>query len=436
VSSAKFDPLTSAAPLIAYLDYKSTYAYLAKDVTYALADELGIEIDWRPFTLDIPSYLGSARLDTSGRVVENQRSGGQWNRVRYAYRDGRRYGAPRGLVVRGTTKTWDSSLAGIGMLWAKAQGKAILRAYTDLVYDRFWKRELDIEDAGVIERVLREAGAPTADFRAYAAGPGRALHDEIQQAAFDAGIFGVPTYILEGERFFGREHLPRIRWMLTGRHGPPPDVAYEDFENPVGAARKTLTVAIDFRNPYALLAIEPTCRMAEEVGVAVDWLPFFVSPWRRRSAPSNADDRGTRHRRFRAEYAEREVWTYASDRGLALGNLYRDTDSTLAAIGLLWARRESASMAQPYVQRVFDRYWREELDIQDEKALRALMADIGIPVSGFGAFAAGDGRAEVERLQSELVAAGVFDVPTYRLDDELFVGRQHLPHVRSLLARA
>jgi hypothetical protein len=30
--------------------------------TYALEDELGIEIDWWPFTLDIGSYLGSARL--------------------------------------------------------------------------------------------------------------------------------------------------------------------------------------------------------------------------------------------------------------------------------------------------------------------------------------------------------------------------------------
>jgi len=41
----------------------------------------------------------------------------------------------RGLVLRGTTKIWDSSLAGIGMLWAKAQGGAVLRAYTDRVYE-------------------------------------------------------------------------------------------------------------------------------------------------------------------------------------------------------------------------------------------------------------------------------------------------------------
>ena len=57
-----FDPLASHAPLIVYVDHKSPYAYLAVEPTYALGEELGIEIDWRPLTLDIPSYLGSARL--------------------------------------------------------------------------------------------------------------------------------------------------------------------------------------------------------------------------------------------------------------------------------------------------------------------------------------------------------------------------------------
>ena len=68
-----FDPLRSEHPMIVYIDFKSPYAYLAKDPAYAIEDELGIEIDWRPLTLDIPSYLGSARLDTQGKVVEKIR---------------------------------------------------------------------------------------------------------------------------------------------------------------------------------------------------------------------------------------------------------------------------------------------------------------------------------------------------------------------------
>ena len=87
MSPFAFDPLASSAPLIIYIDYKSPYAYLAKDPTYAIEDELGIEVDWRPFTLDIPSYLGSARLDDRGRLAESQRSERQWSVVWYSYHD-------------------------------------------------------------------------------------------------------------------------------------------------------------------------------------------------------------------------------------------------------------------------------------------------------------------------------------------------------------
>ncbi|MBV8453576.1 MAG: DsbA family protein [Deltaproteobacteria bacterium] len=437
MSSISFNPLASSAPLIVYIDYKSPYAYLAKDPTYAIEDELGIEIDWRPFTLDIPSYLGSARLDERGRLVESQRSERQWSVVKYSYRDVRRYWSRRGLIVRGTTKIWNSSLAAIAMFWAKEQGGTVLRRYSGLVYERFWKRELDIEDLAVIEGILQEAGAQTTGFQAYTAGEGRALHDGMQRAAFDAGIFGVPTYVAGSEVLFGREHLPRIRWILSGRAGGAPDVAYEHrlAENAgvSSGAAGPLSVAIDFKSPNAYLAIEPTCALAEQLRVSVDWQPFLVSPWKNHSPSAGANDRGARHRRLRADYAEREVVRYAAGRGLAMHGLHRQTDSSLAAIGLLWTRRGPAPLARAYVERVFERYWREELDIEDERALSALLVEIGAPVAGFAAFARADGRAELERMQTESIKAGIFEVPTYLLDGDMYVGRQHLPLIRALL---
>ena len=439
MSSESFKPLASSAPLIVYIDYKSPYAYLALDPTYALADELGIEIDWRPFTLDIASYLGSARLSPEGKVVENERTPGQWTKVKYAYHDVRRYGSQRGIIVRGTVKIWDSSLAGIGMLWAKEQGGPVLRAYSGLVYERFWKRELDIEDAGVIERVLDEAGARTAGFQDYASGAGRALHDGIQHKVFDAGIFGVPTYVIDGEVFFGREHLPRIRWKLTGRSGPPPDIAYPCSSSERAKARdfgkRQLRVVIDFKSPQAYLAIGPTCALADELGIAIDWQPLVLTAAKIPPAPASMDDRGARHRRFRADYTERDITRYAADRGLAIDGLHRRSDSTLAAIGLLWAKRQSPSIARAYVERVFELYWQGILDIEDQRSIRALLDELGTTVSGFEAFVKGDGRAELARIQSELQEMGVFEVPTYLLDEDIFLGRQHLPLVRSVLAR-
>ncbi len=438
MSSDPFSPLASSAPLIVYLDYKSPYAYLALDPTYAIEDELRIEIDWRPFTLDIPSYLGSARLNQEGKVVENERTPGQWTKVKYAYHDVRRYGSLRGLIVRGTVKVWDSSLAGIGMLWAKEQGRAVFRAYSARVYERFWKRELNIEEAGVIERVLEEAGARTAGFQNYASGVGRALHDRIQRSAFDAGIFGVPTYVIDGQVFFGREHLPRIRWMLTGRSGAPPDIAYPDFPAERAAAgeiaKGQLPVVIDFKSAQAFLAIGPTCALADELGITIAWQPLVVTPWKVSAAPPSGDDRGARHRRFRADYLDRDIARYAADRGLAIGGPHRRTDSTLAALGLLWAQREGPSLARAYVERVFERYWRRNLDIEDEGSIVALLTEIDVPVSGFEAFVRGDGRTKLAQIQSELRDRGVFEVPTYLLNDDIFFGRQHLPLIRSLLS--
>ncbi|HEY1426826.1 MAG TPA: DsbA family protein [Caulobacteraceae bacterium] len=197
-----------------YTDYKSPYAYLAKDLTYEMAAACGATLDWLPYTLDIPSYLGSAEIGPDGELVSSNRDPHQWRKVRYAYMDCRREANRRGLTLRGTRKIWDSSIAAIGLLWAKRQGDEVLRGYSDRVFERFWRRELDIEDPAVIEAVLKEAGVDTGGFGAYLAGPGRTEHDAIRASAEAAGIFGVPSYVVEGALFWGRENLPAIRERL------------------------------------------------------------------------------------------------------------------------------------------------------------------------------------------------------------------------------
>ena len=198
-----------------YIDYKSPYAYLAKDLAYELEHDFPVRVDWLPYVLDIPSFLGSARVDDSGRVIEEERNAHQWRRVRYSYMDCRRQARKRGLVIRGPQKIWDSALAACGMLYAKRQGDAVLRRYNHITFERFWKRELDIEDPDVIVAVLAESGANTTGFSAYSAGEGRRELDRICRAAEAIGVFGVPSFVVDGELFWGREHLPDIRAMLA-----------------------------------------------------------------------------------------------------------------------------------------------------------------------------------------------------------------------------
>ena len=160
------------------------------------------------------SRVGSARLDEQGRVVEENRNAHQWRRVKYSYMDCRRQARKRGLTIRGPQKIWESTLAAAGLLYAKRQGAAVLRRYSDVVFERFWKRELDIEDPAVIAAVLTEASADTAKLGAYLAGEGPREVDRISRAAEESGVFGVPTFVVDGELFWGREHLPDIREML------------------------------------------------------------------------------------------------------------------------------------------------------------------------------------------------------------------------------
>jgi 2-hydroxychromene-2-carboxylate isomerase len=83
------------------------------------------------------------------------------------------------------------------------------------VFARFWKRDLDIENAAALAALLEEAGADTADFAAFLDGEGRRQLETIQREAEAAGVFGVPSYLLDdGDLYWGREHLPRIRERL------------------------------------------------------------------------------------------------------------------------------------------------------------------------------------------------------------------------------
>lgn len=200
--------------LSVHVDVKSPYAYLAIEPTRRLARKTGVALDWLPYTLDIADYLGSAEVDATGRVIDENRSPHQWRRVKYSYMDVRRYANLRGLTIRGTRKIWDSSLASIGLLFARERGGA--DGYLDQVFPPFWQRDLDIEDIAVIEATLARAGVATEGFTEYSAHEGRELHDRLRDEAEAAGIFGVPWYSWEGEHFWGREALALIGYRITG----------------------------------------------------------------------------------------------------------------------------------------------------------------------------------------------------------------------------
>jgi 2-hydroxychromene-2-carboxylate isomerase len=431
-------PLVSERPLIAYLDFKSPYAYLAVEPTRAMALKLGIQVDWRPLVLDIPSFLGSARLDRSGKVVEQKRSAEQWSGVKYSYFDCRRYASERGITVRGTVKIWNTNLAAIGMLWAQQQGDEILDRYVDGIYEPFWKRELDVEDLDVVHGVLQQAGANLLGFAEYVETQGRQDNETLQAEAFAAGLFGVPSYVVADQIYFGREHLPRIAWHLAGEPGTAPDVGYPVAEviaplagQETSAGQKTLDVCIDFASPLSYLAIAPVLRLAAVGGADVTWHATSRSPLK--PPASNLDnDRGALHRRYRAQNLARDIARYAQH---PLADIYLPFDTRLARIGLNWVKRAAPAMVGRYVEAMFVRYWRDGQAIDGLADVTQALAAVGVDPEEFARYAGGAGGVEVERSEQALAAWGIMGTPMFFIDGEPFLGRQHLPLIERKLGR-
>jgi 2-hydroxychromene-2-carboxylate isomerase len=74
----------------------------------------------------------------------------------------------------------------------------------------------------VVEQAVAELGGDAGAFREYAAREGRAELAELQRELAAAGLFSVPAYLTGGEVFLGRQHLPMLEWLLTGRTGLAP----------------------------------------------------------------------------------------------------------------------------------------------------------------------------------------------------------------------
>ncbi len=194
--------------LTVYIDYKSPYAYLAMEPTRALARGFNLDITWRPYSLQIQDYLGG--VDT--------RNSHQWRRVKYSYMDARRMANERGLIVLGPQKLFDSTVSHVGMLYAEDDGTEVQDRYHNIVFERFFKRDLNIEDPEAIAKVLLEAGATVNNFQDILESEGRARLDSVLKDAEDRlGIFGVPTYVIGNEIFWGGDRIPQVRRYLEQR---------------------------------------------------------------------------------------------------------------------------------------------------------------------------------------------------------------------------
>jgi 2-hydroxychromene-2-carboxylate isomerase len=182
-----------------YSDYKSPFAYLAFEPAFALETRYAVTVRWIPFQLRIKD--------------KGQRSQYSEYKTRYSYLDARRWAKSRGLVIRSQPKVYDTRIALIGGLFAQKHGR--LAPFNLRIYELFWKRELQPDDADQVAAVVSSVGLSAEEYMTYLAGEGDNDYERAQDEAATDHIFGVPIFTFEGEPFWGHDRLPFLEQRLS-----------------------------------------------------------------------------------------------------------------------------------------------------------------------------------------------------------------------------
>ena len=194
-----------------------------------------------------------------------------------------------------------------------------------------------------------------------------------------------------------------------------------------------LTVCLDLRHPLAYLALHPAMELERGLGLKINWLPLTAPTLKAATVASRDDDRGIQHRRSRAEAIAREIAIYAGVQGLVVCEPYRSGPADASNRGWLWMRDRHGDRLEDYLVELFRSYWALEIDPADDSAIAKLVDRSGGHGSSFLGWSKKEGRVVTEALAEALQDRGLFGVPAYLVEDEVFYGRQHLPMIRWIL---
>ena len=183
-----------------YFDYKSPFAYLAKDPAFELPERFRITLRWIPFVLRIKGK--------GARSIYSE------HKARYSYMDARRWANQRGgFKIMGPLKVYDSEPALIGGLYAQREG--FFRAYTDVVFSRFFLRALEIDVPDAIATVIDALNGSGRQYLEYLRKEGRAEFQACQDEAATDHTFGVPLFVFRGEQFWGHDRMGLLEQRLS-----------------------------------------------------------------------------------------------------------------------------------------------------------------------------------------------------------------------------
>jgi 2-hydroxychromene-2-carboxylate isomerase len=191
-----------------WFEFASTYSYPAASRIEARAKACGVELIWRPFLLG-PMF---AELGWNDSPFNLQPAKG-----RYMWRDLERTCADLDLAFRKP-----SEFPRNGLLAARVaccfDSEAWLPDFVRAVYRANFAEDRDIADPGELAGLLESLGQPAgAILREAQTDAAKAKLRGQTGSAATRGIFGAPSFVADGELFWGNDRLEAALAWLTSR---------------------------------------------------------------------------------------------------------------------------------------------------------------------------------------------------------------------------
>ncbi|QJB69325.1 2-hydroxychromene-2-carboxylate isomerase [Parasphingorhabdus halotolerans] len=89
--------------------------------------------------------------------------------------------------------------------------------FIDALLPAIWEQQLDASDAEAVGKILQDGGFDAQAL--FAQTQDAAIKQELidnTEKAVERGAFGIPTFFVEGEMYFGKERLDQIEAQLAG----------------------------------------------------------------------------------------------------------------------------------------------------------------------------------------------------------------------------
>jgi 2-hydroxychromene-2-carboxylate isomerase len=182
----------------------------------------------------------------------------------------------------------------------------------------------------------------------------------------------------------------------------------------------------DFFSPYSYLASHRLPEVARRYGAKINYHPVDNQVIKRGAGTIGAPNHSL-PRKYR--YLRADLTRWARRYGIPLHSPAKVSEEDHAIVGrvnrgLIWAQRQNAEQA--YITAAFEALWGRG-DPRNEQILRTIAAKAGLSADGL---VAGIDSAEVireyERGMAEAQECGVFGVPTFIVDGQLFWGNDRI----------